>query len=205
MLRGDLLFSGGITFARGHAGDNAGRTAIEACAAGQSPGYRQTPVFGCPIIATARQRVRDFIYAATIPAKVPWTPNVHRRADELFHEHQQRLFVRTDRMFATLLLFQWVAGIVAAIWISPRAWAGASSQVHPHVWAAIVLAGVVVSLPVRAGGVSTGQNADPTRDCHRPDVPVRDLDSSQRRTHRNALPRFWLAWRFCRSIAIGGS
>jgi hypothetical protein len=31
---------------------------------------------------------------------------VDRRADQLFHEHQQRLFVRTDRMFAVLFLFQ---------------------------------------------------------------------------------------------------
>ena len=53
---GELLFSGGITFARGHAGDNAGRTAIESYSAGDSPGYRQTPVFGCPIIATTEQK-----------------------------------------------------------------------------------------------------------------------------------------------------
>ena len=53
--RGELLFSGGITFARGHAGDNAGRTAIESYTAGNSPGYRQTPVFGCSIIAVTEQ------------------------------------------------------------------------------------------------------------------------------------------------------
>jgi hypothetical protein len=52
---GELLFSGGITFARGHAGDNAGRTAIESYTAGNSPGYCQTPVFGCPIIAPTPQ------------------------------------------------------------------------------------------------------------------------------------------------------
>jgi len=74
--------------------------------------------------------------------------SAHRRANDLFHEHQQRLFVRTDRMFATLLLFQWMAGIVTAVCISPRAWAGANSHVHPHVWAAVVLAGVVISLPI---------------------------------------------------------
>jgi hypothetical protein len=46
--RGTLLFSGGITFARGHAGDNAGRAAIESYALGRS-GVAQTPVFGCPL------------------------------------------------------------------------------------------------------------------------------------------------------------
>ncbi len=71
-----------------------------------------------------------------------------RRADELFQQHRQRIFVRTDRMFAALLAFQWVAAVVAALWISPRAWEGASSHVHPHVWAAIILAGIVNSFPI---------------------------------------------------------
>jgi hypothetical protein len=47
--RGELLFCGGITLARGHAGDNAGRSAIEACLRGNLPDVRQTPVFGCLI------------------------------------------------------------------------------------------------------------------------------------------------------------
>jgi signal transduction histidine kinase/DNA-binding response OmpR family regulator len=51
-------------------------------------------------------------------------------------------------MFAWLLLFQWVAGIAAAIWISPRAWAGTDSHVHPHVWTALALAGLLNSFPI---------------------------------------------------------
>ncbi len=70
------------------------------------------------------------------------------RADRLFREHQHAIFVRTDRMFAALLLFQWVAGIGAAIWISPRSWNIAQSHVHPHVWAAVFLAGIINSLPI---------------------------------------------------------
>ena len=70
------------------------------------------------------------------------------RADELFREHQQQIFVHTDRMFAVLLVFQWVAGIATAFWISPRAWDVAHSYVHPHIWAAIVLSGIISSLPI---------------------------------------------------------
>ena len=70
------------------------------------------------------------------------------RAQELFHSYQQRLFVRTDRMFAALLAFQWIAGIVAVFLISPRAWSGAESSVHPHVWAAVVLGGLIDALPI---------------------------------------------------------
>jgi signal transduction histidine kinase/DNA-binding response OmpR family regulator len=70
------------------------------------------------------------------------------RADELFHEHQQQIFVRTDRMFAVLMVFQWVAGVAAAVWISPRAWDVTDSHIHPHIWAAIILAGIINSLPI---------------------------------------------------------
>jgi hypothetical protein len=44
--QGQWQFSGGITAARGHEGDNAGRTAIEAFLAGR-PHRTQTFVFGC--------------------------------------------------------------------------------------------------------------------------------------------------------------
>jgi len=39
-------------------------------------------------------------------------------------------------------------GIAAALWISPRTWAGAASQVHVHVWLAVFLGGAITSLPV---------------------------------------------------------
>lgn len=49
---GNLLFSGGITFARGHAGDNAGRAAIERILRGENPIQSKSPVFGCPLLTT---------------------------------------------------------------------------------------------------------------------------------------------------------
>lgn len=48
---GSLLFSGGITSARGHAGDNAGRAAIVSLLDAGEAGLRETPVFGCPLFA----------------------------------------------------------------------------------------------------------------------------------------------------------
>ncbi|QDU99134.1 thioredoxin domain-containing protein [Lignipirellula cremea] len=47
--QGELLFNGGITRARGHAGDNDGRSAIESSLSGVAPSCSQTPAFGCPI------------------------------------------------------------------------------------------------------------------------------------------------------------
>lgn len=48
---GNLLFSGGITRARGHAGDNAGRTAIVSLLTSDEAEERSTPAFGCPLFA----------------------------------------------------------------------------------------------------------------------------------------------------------
>ena len=46
---GRLLFSGGITASRGHAGDNTGRSVIVALLTEGRGGPSETPVFGCPL------------------------------------------------------------------------------------------------------------------------------------------------------------
>ena len=46
---GKLLFRGGITASRGHAGDNAGSDAIALLVNGQTPAINHTPVFGCSL------------------------------------------------------------------------------------------------------------------------------------------------------------
>jgi hypothetical protein len=53
---GQLLFRGGITAGRGHAGDNAGESAIIALAAGQNPDSVQTPVYGCSLLSETCSR-----------------------------------------------------------------------------------------------------------------------------------------------------
>ena len=47
---GQLLFKGGITGSRGHAGDNAGENAIVARLQGQAVSLKQTPVYGCSLL-----------------------------------------------------------------------------------------------------------------------------------------------------------
>src|SRR5438552_3158133 len=67
---------------------------------------------------------------------------------ELYHAHRDAIYRRTDRIFAVLMAVQWVFSIVAALIISPRTWAGAGSEVHPHVWAAVALGGVISAVPI---------------------------------------------------------
>ncbi|HVC97712.1 MAG TPA: ATP-binding protein [Pirellulales bacterium] len=76
------------------------------------------------------------------------SPLLIQRASDLRQDYQRSIWKRTDRTFAVLMGLQWVAGVAAALWISPRSWAGVSSSIHIHVVAAIVLGGVITALPV---------------------------------------------------------
>src|SRR5271157_1967639 len=70
------------------------------------------------------------------------------RAAVIFNEQRQIIFERTDRLFAGLMVFQWLFGIVLALMVSPRAWAGQFSHTHLHLWAALFLGGAILGLPV---------------------------------------------------------
>lgn len=70
------------------------------------------------------------------------------RAEELFQQHRQEIHRSTDRLFAKLMFFQWILGIVMALFVSPLTWAGQTSQVHIHVWTAIFLGGVISIFPI---------------------------------------------------------
>jgi two-component system sensor histidine kinase/response regulator len=92
------------------------------------------------------------VVAAELASEITLSPDVDEdvapRTVQLVAEHQDRIFTQTSRLFTILMLVQWVAGIAAALWISPRAWAGATSQIHVHVWLALFLGGAITSLPV---------------------------------------------------------
>ena len=51
-------------------------------------------------------------------------------------------------LFAWLMLLQWLGGVAVAIWISPRTWIGTASEIHIHVWVAVLLGGAISSLPI---------------------------------------------------------
>jgi signal transduction histidine kinase/CheY-like chemotaxis protein len=79
------------------------------------------------------------------------------RVSEIFNEHQQDICQRTDHMFAVLMALQWIAGIAAAYWISPLAWAGGTSRIHLHIWAALILGGAISSLPILLAIIQPGR------------------------------------------------
>lgn len=73
---------------------------------------------------------------------------INDRARELLEEHRTAIYRRTDRMFAWLMIFQWLAGLAITLWVSPHTWAGHEKSLHPHIWAAFFLGGLICSLPV---------------------------------------------------------
>jgi len=82
------------------------------------------------------------------------------RAERLLAQQFEAIHCRTDWLFACVLILQWIASVAATLWLTPRTWSGAESQIHFHVWAAMLIGGAITSLPVclaleRSGSVLT--------------------------------------------------
>jgi hypothetical protein len=75
-------------------------------------------------------------------------PNIATRAEELHREQTAKRHVMVSRMFAVLLVVQYVACIGAALVVSPYAWAGKERVLHMHVWVAILGGAGITILPV---------------------------------------------------------
>ncbi|MEO7275030.1 MAG: response regulator [Vicinamibacterales bacterium] len=93
------------------------------------------------------------------------TPNPTRtqltaqRTRDAYLELRTALHHETDRLFAWIMAVQWLAGIAAAVWITPRTWIGATSEAHLHVWAAILLGGAISLPPILLAWRRPGQTA----------------------------------------------
>jgi PAS domain S-box-containing protein len=82
---------------------------------------------------------------------------VSARTRELFKELHQNLTRYTDRLFSRLMIFQWFFAVGLAFSLSPRTWAGTNSQIHPHIWAAIFLGGIITAFPVYLARTQSGK------------------------------------------------
>ncbi len=83
--------------------------------------------------------------------------SIARRTNELFAEYRLDIHKRTDRLFAGLMAFQWLLGIAFALWVSPHTWEGAVSSTHLHVWAAVILGGIISLFPALLGWFRPGR------------------------------------------------
>ena len=75
-------------------------------------------------------------------------PNVAARAEELHQLQNDKRGVMVSRMFAVLLVVQYIACVAAALAVSPYAWAGKERVLHMHVWVAILAGAGITILPL---------------------------------------------------------
>ncbi len=64
-------------------------------------------------------------------------------ADALLANELRALHSHIDRLFAVVMAVQWAGAIVAASVFSPLAWAGTQPSVHPHMFAAAFIGGLL--------------------------------------------------------------
>jgi two-component system sensor histidine kinase/response regulator len=73
---------------------------------------------------------------------------VEARTAALVESHRRSIYVRTDRLFAGLMIFQCLGMILLAFLMSPWTYDGQVRSLHPHVWAAIALGPLIAILPL---------------------------------------------------------
>ncbi|APR86528.1 Signal transduction histidine kinase [Minicystis rosea] len=79
------------------------------------------------------------------------------RAEALFAQHLDGIGRQTDRMFAWLMAAQWLFAVVLALVYTPHAWEGSVRKTHPHVFAALLLGGLVSALPIGLAWLTPGE------------------------------------------------
>jgi len=85
------------------------------------------------------------------------TEAIVQRAETRYEAHRQEIFRSADRMFAGLMVGQWIFAIVIALTFSPYAWQGKVKTVHMHVWVALLLGAAITSLPVALAWFRPGE------------------------------------------------
>jgi PAS domain S-box-containing protein len=69
-------------------------------------------------------------------------------AEPIYQERIREQRHETSAVFFWLLLAQWAFALGLALVVSPRAWNGLSSSIHPHFWAALGGGALLVSAPL---------------------------------------------------------
>lgn len=77
-----------------------------------------------------------------------YAPGAENRLHQLVKESTAKNNRMVNGMFIWLMLVQYVAGIVLALWITPHTWVAETSYLHRHVWFAFIFGGILSGLPI---------------------------------------------------------
>jgi hypothetical protein len=83
-------------------------------------------------------------------------PKIAARAVELRDAQMQTRRAKVDKVFALLLVVQYIAGILGALAVSPYAWQGKDRVLHLHVWVAVIAGAGITLLPVLLAWLKPG-------------------------------------------------
>src|SRR5579884_1863180 len=80
---------------------------------------------------------------------------IRERVEALFTEKQQANLREVDRLFVRLMIFQWLVGLIFAVWVFPNEWPEAA-QTHYPLLMAVALGGLFTGFPVFLGLTQPG-------------------------------------------------
>lgn len=96
-----------------------------------------------------------------VAAQQTFEPEETRKSEALFLNMKAGVYRNTDKLFGTLLICEWFAGLLTSLLISPLTWSGRHSEVHIHVWTALILGALILGRPVYL--VKTAAGSSQTR------------------------------------------
>ncbi len=67
------------------------------------------------------------------------------RSDELYARHREQLDRATHYVFVYLMLWQWLAGLIVAVWVAPQTWIGQTPYLVFHVVTGMVLSSLIMA------------------------------------------------------------
>jgi two-component system, NtrC family, sensor histidine kinase HydH len=86
--------------------------------------------------------------AAVLPLASSAQNKTAARAAAIFEERRGQVLKRVDKMFLVLMIVQWVAAILVALFVSPYGWEGKTKAIHIHVYIAVFLGGALSLFPI---------------------------------------------------------
>ncbi len=73
---------------------------------------------------------------------------IEKRSQQLLQDDLDRVHRQTDKLMCVLMICQWLFGILAALWISPRTWSGDQSTISLNVTLAVFFGGAMSAFPI---------------------------------------------------------
>jgi len=90
-------------------------------------------------------------------AEYPTDATLGDRVRAFFSEAEHAVYKQTDRLFLILMAVQWPVAIALALLVSPRTWTGATSTIHVHVYAALILGAIFAVPPMLLAVLAPGK------------------------------------------------